>query len=124
MTPKQILKKAANYKKIECNPIGCPLCKINLHKINSRDDQFIIRSLYRFLFGYEKNNENRLSSCSEIFLSICFEYNKEKTRKLFDKYKKNKGRINFYLNGFSMPCDLLGEMANFMIKSSTCLDIE
>lgn len=119
MIPKQILKKAATIKKIDCSP-SCPLYKIHL-----KDGLPIIESLYHFLFGCEKNNENRLSSCSEIFLLICFKYNKEKTRILFDRYKNYNGKINnFYLDGNTMPCDLLGEMANFMVKSSICLDIE
>jgi len=119
MTPEQILKKAITIKEMDCSERGCPF-----YKINKNDIQFIIKPLYRFLFGCERNSENRLSSCSEIFLSICFEYNKEKTRKLFDKYKKYKGRINFYLSGDSMPCNLLKEMANFIVKSSFYLSIE
>lgn len=116
MLLKQILLKATKGK-TKCSSDGCPIYHINTCNVN-------LNEMYRYFIGEDIIFDNQFSNCSELFLSLCYEYNKKRAKEMFDKYVFYEGKSNFFEDSAKMPCKLLGEMAKFMLNNKKSIDIE
>jgi hypothetical protein len=116
MQLKQILLKATKGR-TNCSRKGCPIYDINV-------DIYDLNKMYKHLTGENISYVNHFSFCSECFLSLCYEYNKKRTKEMFDKYVFYEGSNFFEDSANKMPCKLLGEMAKFMLNNKKYIDIE
>ena len=122
MLLKQKLLKATKGR-TNCSSNGCPIYDINVDDINV--DDINLNEMYRYFTGENISFTNHFSNCSECFLALCYEYNKKRAKEMFDKYVFYKGKSNFFEDSVNMmPCELLGEMAKFMLQKRKLIDIE
>lgn len=116
MLQKKLLKILSKEGRTNCSPSGCPL-----YELFANEEQ--LDKMYLYLTKKPKDLNNVFSTCSEVFLQLCYKFDKKMAKKMFKKYVDNGN--NFY-NGSAnqMPCFLLKEMAKFMLQRRTLIDIE
>jgi hypothetical protein len=117
MSPKEILTKLSEKGSIDCSSSGCPL-----YELFVSEEQ--LNKMYKHLTKKPKDpDDNEFSFCSEVFLQLCYEYNKKRAKEMFDKYVDD--RNNFYVDSINrMPCFLLKKMTKFILQKRKFIDIE
>ena len=116
MLQKELLKILSKKGRTDCSLSGCPL-----YELFANEEQ--LDEMYLHLTKKPKGLNNVFSTCSEVFLQLCYKFDKKMAKKMFKKYVDNGN--NFY-NGSTnqMPCFLLKEMTKFMLNNKRSIDIE